>query len=513
MLRVLASSALLSLSSSLEAENSVHAQVRQNVQKVLDDMALKYNMSFSFGFVDAHGVEALASGYNGPAREKVPLSPHDRIPLGSVTKPWTAVAIMQAVEDGIMTLDDPATKWIDPVMQRLWGKSMHSIWAGKHHHHHHVESKNLMKFSDSVNAAALVQEIRIRDLLGMTSGIHDYEDDIFERFTVERQQEPGPLRYIKNAAKKGWVCQPRTCAKYSGVNYVLLGLALVQARGHKTWEELSQSHVISKKLRSQGRYNNTIFMRHGTCGSHIGVAHQWDMIMNKTQGVRKFVDLSYASCLNGWTMGNIASTGSDLATFFYDLFTLPRGQGGFVNVTSLAIMQKYKKLPNDKDWCEGPRRVGPERHGEAPCSYGMGLLRDMVSQDVWKMADPKADRMDAALTGHPGEDWGSGASPCGYNKKFGFGMCLAYTSVYGMNCSHQNFFYNWDATDEAGCLTYNAVLSAVGGPLLNCKMPKYREHQQKPCEWVKTLHSHEVHGNASVDMGQSGAANEVVVLV
>ena len=37
-----------------------------------------------------------------------------------------------------------------------------------------------------------------------------------------------------------------------------------------------------------------------------------------------FEDLLYDSCLNGWTMGNIASSAVDLATFFFDLFTLPK---------------------------------------------------------------------------------------------------------------------------------------------------------------------------------------------
>ena len=51
------------------------------------------------------------------------------------------------------------------------------------------------------------------------------------------------------------------------------------------------------------------------------------------------------------------------------------------------------------------------------------------------MQDPSADPKDARVMGHPGEDWGSGCSPCGYNQKYDFGICIAYTSVVGMNCS------------------------------------------------------------------------------
>lgn len=38
--------------------------VKQAVQPVLDEMALKYNMSFSFGFRNAFGRVALAAGVN-----------------------------------------------------------------------------------------------------------------------------------------------------------------------------------------------------------------------------------------------------------------------------------------------------------------------------------------------------------------------------------------------------------------------------------------------------------------
>ena len=67
------------------------------------------------------------------------------------------------------------------------------------------------------------------------------------------------------------------------------------------------------------------------------------------------------------------------------------------------------------------------------------------------------------VLGHPGEDWGSGCSPCGYNAKYGFGICLAYNSVIGMNCSG-DFRLNFGAIQEATCLAYDAVLGLFGAP-------------------------------------------------
>merc|ERR1719331_2557096 len=99
-------------------------------------------------------------------------------------------------------------------------------------------------------------------------------------------------------------------------------------------------------------------------------------------------------------------------------------------------MQQYKNLGDD--WCDGPTGYGS-------CAYGMGLLSDQVGQDVWTLQDPdKGSMADISISGHPGEDWGSGCSPCGYNKKYGFGICMAYTSVVGQNCSG-DFRMNNDA--------------------------------------------------------------------
>lgn len=107
-------------------------------------------------------------------------------------------------------------------------------------------------------------------------------------------------------------------------------------------------------------------------------------------------------------MGNIASSALDLATFFFDLFSLPKERGGFLTRQSLLRMQQMKTL-NDT-WCEGPT-------GPGSCSYGMGLLQDQLGQDFWVLQDPTEDLSKIKVIGHPGEDWGSGCSPCGFNRR------------------------------------------------------------------------------------------------
>ena len=59
------------------------------------------------------------------------------------------------------------------------------------------------------------------------------------------------------------MCAPRTCAAYSGANFVLLGLVLVNLDASVEWQDMNQRDVIPKALRH--RYQHTSFLRLGRC--------------------------------------------------------------------------------------------------------------------------------------------------------------------------------------------------------------------------------------------------------
>jgi len=398
-----------------------------------------------------------------------------------VTKPWTAVGIFQAVERGELSLDDAASRWVDPVLDRLWKLSLVGLWGA--------------------DAAS----VRVRDLLGMTSGFADYDDFIAEHWTIRYSgDDVGPQLYLLSASKRGFVCKPRTCATYSGANYILLGIVLVQLAHVWSWQDFSQLSVIPQRLWATDRYSQTSFLHLGRCIQYPGVAHQFAWNYWRPEPLpQRFDDLAFSSCLNGWTMGNIASTGRDLATFFYDLFTLAPEEGGFLNATSLQAMQDFKRL-NDT-WCQGPSGYGS-------CTYGMGLLSDQVGQDVWSVLDgTQGSASDVRILGHPGEDWGSGCSPCGYNPKFGFGICMAYTSVIGMNCSG-DFRVNYNAVQEATCRAYDAVLAAAGGPRLNRTLPPLEGAPVRAnCSWRRDVIYNETDDEIMELVGELSATTSNIV--
>jgi len=438
------------------------AAVQAAVQPILDDMAVKWNISFSLGFTDSEGSTGVSAGWDSiwdheiahHFHTKTKLKSTTLIPLGSVTKPWTALRIMQHVERGRIALEDPAFKHIDPVLHRLWNSSLGKLWG--------TASSN----------------VTIRHLLGMTSGFADYTDEQLEKATLRYSgDDVAPFVYLLSASHSGYVCPTGSCAAYSGANFVLLGLVLVQLDGGWSWQDLDQRSVIPAELWQTGRYSHTSFARLGRCSQYPGVAHQYATSPLDTQSDANvtFLDLEEVSCLNGWTMGNIMTTPTDLATFFYDMVTLsPSGQG-FVNATTLDMMTQYHSLSDT--WCVGPS-------GPGSCSYGLGLFKDQLGQDYFYLQNSSENIEKVRLTGHPGADWGSGVSPCGYNTEYKFGVCIAYTSVTGMNCSI-DFTHNNYAIYETTCLAYDAVLSVMGGPRLDCYIPQPADPGERlTCDWA-----------------------------
>ena len=78
-----------------------------------------------------------------------------------------------------------------------------------------------------------INRVTVHDLLGMTSGIYDYDDNTMEMFTIANpDKDITPLMYLQQVNKE-LICNgaaPPGCpAYYSSINYVLLGFVM-QAR-------------------------------------------------------------------------------------------------------------------------------------------------------------------------------------------------------------------------------------------------------------------------------------------
>ncbi|UCG58774.1 MAG: beta-lactamase family protein, partial [Phycisphaerales bacterium] len=85
--------------------------IETHLQKVLDEGIRKY---------EARGVSAAVifpdgkvwTGTSGISHGTVPIEPDMLFAIGSITKTFVAALTLQLVEEGILSLDDPLSKWL-----------------------------------------------------------------------------------------------------------------------------------------------------------------------------------------------------------------------------------------------------------------------------------------------------------------------------------------------------------------------------------------------------------------
>lgn len=149
------------------------------------------------------------SGASGMAdlRRGLPMEPDTLVHIASITKMFTAVVILQLVEEGKIELDTPIGVWLPDVVL----------------------------FEETTT---------VRHLLSHTTGIYDYLED--RRFFVAAYQNPdriwAPTELASTKGQIGPAFKPGAEGqwKYSSTNYVILGMLVEQITGRTLAEEMRQ---------------------------------------------------------------------------------------------------------------------------------------------------------------------------------------------------------------------------------------------------------------------------------
>jgi D-alanyl-D-alanine carboxypeptidase len=133
----------------------------------------------------------------------VPATPDMRYSIGSVSKQFTATAILLLQEQGKLSLDDPVGKYVSGLTRG--------------------------------------DEVTIGQILSHTSG---YQDFAPEDYPVESQLKPvTPRQILDNWAAKPLDFEPGTQWQYSNTNYVIAGLIVEKVSGQKLFEFLGE-HIF-----------------------------------------------------------------------------------------------------------------------------------------------------------------------------------------------------------------------------------------------------------------------------
>jgi D-alanyl-D-alanine carboxypeptidase len=204
-------------------------------------------------------------------RGRVPLHARDRFRIGSITKTFVAVVVLQLVDEHRLRLGDTLERWLPGLVPG----------GGR---------------------------ITVRELLGHTSGLADYASDaaFVRRTLAQPRRRWAPRELVRVALARGPVARPGERFAYASTNYVLLGMVVERASGTSLEPQLRSRIFAPLGLRDttfapgpriQGRY------AHGYAPSeHDGIIGNL-----ATARDRSGVGTSWV-----WAAGAIVSTASDL---------------------------------------------------------------------------------------------------------------------------------------------------------------------------------------------------------
>ena len=207
-LTLLAASAagLLLSSPALAAGPSCPADYAAKARALVDEQ-VKTGRFTGTVLVAKDGVPLLREGFGAADREwDIPNAPDTKFRLGSLTKQFTATAILQLAEAGKLSVDDPVSKFY-PDAPATWSK------------------------------------ITIKHLLTHTSGIPSYTGlpDFFSKGTSRLPLKP--VEIVKLTQDKPLEFEPGTKFAYDNTGYILLGVVIEKASG-QTYADYVSQHIF-----------------------------------------------------------------------------------------------------------------------------------------------------------------------------------------------------------------------------------------------------------------------------
>jgi len=210
---------------------------------------------------DSSGTWSDASGLADRARGE-PLRTADRFRIGSITKTFVAVLVLELAAEGRLALDAPVDRWLPGLVPR---------------------------------------GITVRQLLSHTSGLFDYVND--SRTLADGVSDP--RRLVALALSHPPLGRPGERYAYASTNYVVLGM-LVERRTRTSLEER-----LARRIFRPLQLTHTTFESSTTLRVHGYRAPTRDGII-----VGEREDTIGESASWAWGAGAIVSDANDLASFF-----------------------------------------------------------------------------------------------------------------------------------------------------------------------------------------------------
>jgi CubicO group peptidase (beta-lactamase class C family) len=243
--------------------------------------------------------------------------------IGSVTKPFTALDVAQLVDAGKIDLDAPIVKYLPD-----------------------------FKFSDP----AATQQITVRQVLSMSSGLPRADQDWYGKINTTRQQVINDIASIPLTDKPGKLWQ------YSNHNFVLAGY-LVEKISGQSWEDYTRQHIFEPLGMKTAGFAESDMKKQPDHALPHGLT-----ILSGQQVIPFFEHLEVVG-----PAGSIAASALDLAQFVR--FQLGDGSIGGKRIVSEAMLKEmhhqHIALTTGPDAELIPRLTVTTDHG-----YGLGWFTE-----------------------------------------------------------------------------------------------------------------------------------------
>ncbi|MGC4807264.1 serine hydrolase domain-containing protein [Micromonospora sp. DT233] len=320
-LAVVTSAALATPSAFAAAETSRNAAPRDAVQQQLDGLVGRDGFPGALASVRGAGgrVRDYTAGV-GDLRTRGPVPRDGQVRIGSNTKTFTAVVVLQLVGEGRIDLDATVEHYLPGVVRG------------------HGNDGN---------------KITVRQLLQQNSGLPDYDDVLFtkaEDLIDKSHSYYEPRRLVDAALTSAPHFNPGERWEYSNTNFVLAGLIVEQVTERPIGEEITNRIIKPLGLRDtywpgvgEQRLRGT--HPHG----YVAVAPG-----------APWVDVTDMDPSLGWAAGQLVSTPDELRSFFEALMA-----GRLLKPAQQAALTKTIPAP------------GFEPTGEY--AYGLGIARRELS--------------------------------------------------------------------------------------------------------------------------------------
>jgi CubicO group peptidase (beta-lactamase class C family) len=198
----------LSLSS---AQTGLPSELRTNVDDIVHKVLATTGVpSASLAVVKDGKVAYLQAYGNARLDPYTPANPQMRYSIGSISKQFTAAAVLMLAEEGKLSLDDPVSKYI-PGLTRG-------------------------------------DEVTIREVLSHTSGYQDYWP---QDYVMPMMRKPvTPEEILDRWARIPLDFDPGTKWQYSNTNYVIAGVIVEKVSGMPLWTLLGNRVFLALGMKS-----------------------------------------------------------------------------------------------------------------------------------------------------------------------------------------------------------------------------------------------------------------------